>query len=78
MKIVQFVRGFPPYNAGETAGFEDAEADDLVRRSVCVRTNITPDEPPPPELTMEDIIDDLRRATNRLNDVVGEELGKAL
>lgn len=30
MKVIRFLRGYPPYNTGETAGFEDGEAARIV------------------------------------------------
>lgn len=32
--VVKFLRGYPPYNAGEVAGFEDGVANDLIRKGV--------------------------------------------
>jgi hypothetical protein len=30
MKVVRFIKGYPPYNAGEVAGFPEEDADRLV------------------------------------------------
>lgn len=34
MKAVRFVRGLPPYNRGEVAGFPEAEAQKLIDRGI--------------------------------------------
>lgn len=30
--VIRFLRGYPPYNAGEVAGFDDEVANDLIRK----------------------------------------------
>jgi len=32
MRLVEFIKSCPPYNPGETAGFDDTEAERLVSR----------------------------------------------
>lgn len=36
MKVIQFVAKMSPYNIGETAGFEDERADEIVSRGAAV------------------------------------------
>lgn len=42
MKVVSFLVPHSPYNAGETAGFADADADALVAAGTAAATAITP------------------------------------
>lgn len=36
MKLVKFVRHYSSYNVGETAGFEDTQAAELVQRGAAI------------------------------------------
>lgn len=36
MKVVKFIAKMSPYNVGETAGFEDERADEIVSRGAAV------------------------------------------
>jgi hypothetical protein len=42
MKVVKFKAPYAPYNPGETAGFSDEDADNLVKRGIADSTDITP------------------------------------
>jgi hypothetical protein len=43
MKLVEFTQQFDKYNAGETAGFDDAQADEIIALGVGVEFTDDPD-----------------------------------
>lgn len=71
MKVVRFKQPMAPYNAGETAGFSDFEADNLVTRGIAEHTGIEPTvagrspDLDPPAITGRDIADAMASAEQR-------------
>lgn len=56
MKIIRYLRPDGPYNAGETAGFPDTRADELVDAGIAeyAEPRVETKVEPPPEVTKVD------------------------
>ena len=50
MQLIRFTTGYPPYNAGETAGFPASRASVLIKRGVAMKVETQEKEHKPQEI----------------------------